>query len=253
VKEESHFTLLHQGLQAEFRRTNMEKERIPEDLKAKQERGKKKEMREQAANGASTHGGSLSILQQQVGNRAVQRMLSQRSGGEDGPFDLDDETVTRINHARSSGQPLESNLQARMSEAMGSDFSDVKVHTSAEAADLSQQVGAVAFTTGNDIFFNQGAYKPHSGDGQELLAHELTHVVQQGSGAVTGGGSSMTVNAAGDPLERQADSVAKAVTSAPAGEVMGSMTGVHPQTEDDEVQLKAMVPDDEEDEEELKE
>ena len=63
---------------------------------------------------------------------------------------------------------------------MGADFSGVKVHTDAQADQLNQSIQAKAFTTGQDIFFRQGAYQPGSRGGQELLAHELTHTIQQG-------------------------------------------------------------------------
>ncbi|MEO1589683.1 MAG: DUF4157 domain-containing protein [Cyanobacteria bacterium J06632_22] len=86
-----------------------------------------------------------------------------------------------LNQARSGGGPLEPKIQTKMESAMGADFSRVKVHTDAHADQLSRSIQAKAFTTGNDVFFKQGAYSPGSRSGQELLAHELTHVVQQGS------------------------------------------------------------------------
>jgi len=64
---------------------------------------------------------------------------------------------------------------------MGADFSGVKVYTDAQADQLSRSIQAKAFTTGQDVFFRQGAYEPRSRGGQELIAHELTHVVQQNS------------------------------------------------------------------------
>jgi hypothetical protein len=154
---------------------------------------------------------SLASLQRQIGNRAVQRLLAQRSG--EGPFALDDDTETRINRERGSGQPLDSAVQAKMSDATGQDFSSVKVHTGSESHALNQQLSAKAFTTGNDIFFREGAYDPNSGSGQELIAHELTHVVQQSSGSVGSGSGRMTVNAPGDAYEQEADSVAKTLLS----------------------------------------
>jgi hypothetical protein len=70
-----------------------------------------------------------------------------------------------------------------MGFAMGADFSGVTVHTDTQSDQLNRSVQAKAFTTGQDIFFRQGAYQPSSRSGQELIAHELTHVVQQhGSG-----------------------------------------------------------------------
>lgn len=154
---------------------------------------------------------SLLRFQQQIGNQAVQRLITQRSGG--GAFDLDDDTAGRINQARGRGQSLDTTLQMQMSQGMGHDFSGVRVHTGREANDLNQQLSAKAFTTGQDIFFRDGAYDPHSSGGQELIAHELTHVVQQSTGAVGGGGSRMTVNPPNDAYEQEADSVAKQVTT----------------------------------------
>nr|WP_051035347.1 DUF4157 domain-containing protein [Crinalium epipsammum] len=71
-----------------------------------------------------------------------------------------------------------------MGQAMGADFSCVRVHTDAQSEELNQELMAKAFTTGQEVFFRQGEYNPGSRGGQELLAHELTHVVQQNGGAV---------------------------------------------------------------------
>ena len=89
-----------------------------------------------------------------------------------------------IQSARGGGQSLDPNLQTKMGQAMGADFSGVKVHTDAQSDQLNKSIQAKAFTTGQDVFFRQGAYEPSSRDGQELIAHELTHVVQQNSGKV---------------------------------------------------------------------
>jgi hypothetical protein len=71
-----------------------------------------------------------------------------------------------------------------MGQAMGADFSGVKVHTDSQSDQLNQSIQARAFTTGQDVFFRQGAYDPGSRGGQELIAHELTHVVQQSDTAI---------------------------------------------------------------------
>ncbi|WP_258040743.1 DUF4157 domain-containing protein [Pseudanabaena sp. BC1403] len=96
-------------------------------------------------------------------------------GGGEASIDLE----SSIQSARGSGQSLDSNLQAKMGEAMGADFSGVKVHTDSQSDQLNKSIQAKAFTTGQDVFFRQGAYEPSSKGGQELIAHELTHVVQQ--------------------------------------------------------------------------
>ncbi|NEN91641.1 MAG: DUF4157 domain-containing protein [Okeania sp. SIO3H1] len=85
-----------------------------------------------------------------------------------------------IASARGSGQPLDSGLQAQMDQAMGADFTGVRVHTDFQSDQLNQLIQAKAFTTGQDVFFKKGEYQPKSRRGQELIAHELTHVVQQG-------------------------------------------------------------------------
>jgi hypothetical protein len=151
-------------------------------------------------------------LQSLVGNRTLQRLIAQKSGNQEAT-DLDDGTADRIKQQRQGGQPLEQPTQERMEAAMGYDFSQVRVHNGPEADELNQQLGAKAFTTGQDIFFRGGAYDPQAAEGQRLIAHELAHVVQQGTGAVSGGGGRMTVNPPGDTFEQQADSVAQAATN----------------------------------------
>jgi hypothetical protein len=89
-----------------------------------------------------------------------------------------------IASARGSGQALDPVLQAQIGQAMGADFSGVRVHTDTQSDQLNRSIQARAFTTGQDVFFRQGAYEPGSRGGQELIAHELTHVVQQNGGAV---------------------------------------------------------------------
>lgn len=190
--------------------------------------------------------GSVAAVSSHLGNAAVQRLLAQRSG--DGAFDLDDATASRINQSRGGGHSLDTSIQKKMGEKMGADFSDVRVHTGGESHQLNEQLNAKAFTTGKDMFFREGAYSPQSSSGQELIAHELTHVVQQGSGAVPSSGK-MAVNAPGDRFEQEADSVAKTVTGA------ASAPPVQRQTpEEDELQTKRLQRQDlEEDEVQMQE
>ena len=192
----------------------MTKEHMPGEEKTMKKRTPQKvEPAKQHAGDSGAGASGLAGLQQLVGNRAVQRLLAQRSG--DGSFELDDDTASRINRERGGGHPLEGTVQKEVSEAMDRDFSGVQVHTSPESDALSHQIGARAFTSGQDVFFREGAYDPHTSGGQELIAHELTHVVQQSTGVV-GGAGQMRVNAPGDVFEHQADAVAKTVTGAGA-------------------------------------
>ncbi|XGW00354.1 MAG: DUF4157 domain-containing protein [Leptolyngbya sp. BL-A-14] len=89
-----------------------------------------------------------------------------------------------INQARGGGQSISNAIRQPMEQAFGADFSSVKVHTDSQSDQLSRSINAKAFTTKNDIFFSGGAYNPGDRGGQELLAHELTHVVQQGGASI---------------------------------------------------------------------
>jgi hypothetical protein len=173
----------------------------------------------------------LTSLQQTVGNRAVQRLIAQRSG--DGAFALDDETAGAISRERGGGKSLDPGVQEGMGQSMGHDFGGVRVHTSPEADALSRQLHARAFTTGQDIFFREGTYNPASSDGQKLIAHELTHVVQQSGGGTGASLGRMTVHGPNDSFEQEADSVAdKAVQRLAEGQA------VQAQEEEEEVQAQ---------------
>ncbi|MEL6163263.1 MAG: DUF4157 domain-containing protein [Cyanobacteria bacterium J06628_3] len=102
-----------------------------------------------------------------------------RQGGAAGGA-VNQDVEQNIQQARGSGQGLAENVRQPMEQAFGADFSGVKVHTDGQADVLNRSLNSRAFATGQDIFFKQGEYQPGSKQGQELLAHELTHVVQQG-------------------------------------------------------------------------
>jgi hypothetical protein len=94
------------------------------------------------------------------------------------------QTGAAIDQARGGGQRLPAGVRRPMEQAFGADFSGVKIHTDQRADRLSRSLSARAFTTGRDVFFRKGEFSPTSRPGQKLLAHELTHVVQQGGGAI---------------------------------------------------------------------
>lgn len=91
---------------------------------------------------------------------------------------------------RSSAQPLDKDTRGFMQERFGADFGDVRVHTGAQAAQSAKALNAKAFTAGNDVVFGENQYAPDTPEGQQLLAHELTHVVQQEGATPTAGGKS---------------------------------------------------------------
>ena len=85
-----------------------------------------------------------------------------------------------IARAASQGEPLGEATRSFFEARLGTDFRDVRIHSGAEAAAVSEKLAADAFTMGHDIFFNRGRYQPESSEGMKLLGHELVHVVQQG-------------------------------------------------------------------------
>jgi hypothetical protein len=164
---------------------------------------------------------AIAALQHTVGNRAVQRLIARQdlgimqTGGQ-----LSPDTANQIDQSRGHGRPISEEAHQPMSQATGHDLSNVTVHTDQEADQLNRQLDSRAFTTGNDIFFRDGEYKPGSGDGQELISHELTHVVQQREGRVDyAQGNGMQVNAPDDIHEQEADRVAEGVVGGGAGQV----------------------------------
>jgi hypothetical protein len=104
-----------------------------------------------------------------------------RAGG-----DLDDTASAALDTARQGGgSPLPGGLRRSMESAMGADFGGVRLHAGSDAAALSGHMGAQAFTVGRDVFFGSGMPNVQSADGQHLLAHELTHTIQQGAAPQT--------------------------------------------------------------------
>jgi hypothetical protein len=96
-------------------------------------------------------------------------------------FEASPDVSSKIGSSKGTGSALTPALQREMSTKIGADFSGVNIHTGSDAIQMNRELGARAFTQGNDIYFNSGEYKPSSSEGKHLLAHELTHVVQQGN------------------------------------------------------------------------
>ncbi len=88
---------------------------------------------------------------------------------------------SRLHSSKGGGSPLPSDTQSSMGGTFGADFSNVRVHTDSEAVQMNKELNAQAFTHGSDIYFNEGKYDTNTNSGKHLLAHELTHTIQQGS------------------------------------------------------------------------
>jgi hypothetical protein len=114
----------------------------------------------------------------------------------------------QIGRLRGGGASLDPGSRARIEPLVGDSLADVRVHDGPVADGLSRSVAARAFTTGRDVFFARGEYRPGTSGGDQLLAHELTHVVQQRGAPVSG---PLTVTDPGDSFEREADRTADGV------------------------------------------
>lgn len=92
---------------------------------------------------------------------------------------IDSKLSNKITSSQGGGNSLDDGAKMFMESRFGADFSRVKIHTDSNAVQMNRELNAKAFTFGNDIYFNQEQYKPSSANGRYLLAHELTHVLQQ--------------------------------------------------------------------------
>lgn len=118
------------------------------------------------------------------------------------------------------GEELDEATRGLMESRFGHDFSHVRVHTDARAAESAREVGALAYTVGRHVVFAAGHYQPRTGAGQHLIAHELTHTMQQGDRPLAPQ-AKLEIGEERDELEREADNVAERV-------MKGALTGTAP-------------------------
>jgi len=142
--------------------------------------------------------GSMSVM------RAMLHADLRQRAGIEAP---DPTLMARIGRRR--GRPLPPAVRARMEQAFDHDFDHVSVHTDPQAARTAQQLEARAFTTGADIWFSPGEFSPDTPQGQQLLAHELAHVVQADQGRLPTATSELQVSDPSDRAEHEADTMAR--------------------------------------------
>jgi hypothetical protein len=144
----------------------------------------------------------------------------QRAVGNAGTSSLVEEERSPVHDVVGSGggSPLDTATREDMETRFGHDFGDVRVHTDGAAHDSAKSVNAQAYTVGSNIVFQRDKYDPSSDSGKHMLAHELTHVVQQRSGPVDGtdAGGGVKVSDPSDRFEREAVSNADRLMSSPA-------------------------------------
>ncbi|MDQ8015204.1 MAG: DUF4157 domain-containing protein, partial [Flavobacterium nitrogenifigens] len=113
-------------------------------------------------------------------NSDEEKQLQKSAASDANPSD-DSNIESKLNSSKGGGSPLSGKVKTEMESGIGADFSNVRIHNDSNAVQMNKQLGAQAFATGNNIYFNEGKYNPNSKEGKHLLAHELTHTVQQGA------------------------------------------------------------------------
>lgn len=165
--------------------------------------------------------GGVLALQRTVGNRAVSQLFESRSPALDG-----DSPVRRV-VGGTGGRPLEPRLRSEMERSFGASFSSVRVHSDARAAASARSIGASAYTVGDHVVLGTGDPTAATASDRHVLAHELTHVLQQRSGPVSGtpvaGG--MSLSDPSDRFEMEAERVAQRVVSGEAVQVPSAASG----------------------------
>jgi hypothetical protein len=165
---------------------------------------------------------AFTSLVRSAGTGAPGGGVHRAAAGSQGAGPLDPDIASEIDAQRGGGSPLSKDVRADMEHHLGADLDGVRVHTGPSADAVSRSVQAEAFTSGADVFFAQGRYDPGTSTGRGLLAHELTHVVQQATGQV---GNEARVSHPGEPSEVQAAEVGAAVASAPVASAQAAPTG----------------------------
>jgi Domain of unknown function (DUF4157) len=170
----------------------------------------------------------LLAVQRTMGNQFVQRLV-QRTIASDGQHSGPDEDdfSARLCSA-TGGASLAPAVQRQLESKLDTDLSGVRVHTDSGADRMARDVDAVAFTSGSDIYFRSGAYQPDTQAGQQLLAHEATHVAQQAAGPVSGtpGPGGVLVSDPDDSFEQAAQRVAVGPSESAGPVPSGSTAGV---------------------------
>jgi hypothetical protein len=152
---------------------------------------------------------------EQEADRVAEQVMRTTEPQGQGPTSAE-ETVAESGQTRpdsaSGGQPIPPATRAFFEPRFGEDFSDVRVHDDPAAHEAAGSIGARAFAFGNQIAFGRGAYSPQTTTGRQLIAHELTHIVQsRGAGAEAGGAVSITAQRPYDLISRQAVTVDEAL------------------------------------------
>jgi hypothetical protein len=161
-------------------------------------------------------------LQQSIGNAAIGRMRRvQHQAIEEDATPVDATTQGQIDASHDAGKSLSSSVQQQMAPHFGTNVNDVRVHDDAEAGSMARGLHARAFTQGSDVYFAPGQYKPESPAGQDVLAHELTHVMRgtERVGVVHCAPDNASIPMPFAPGQREADEGPQMSLADPGGEV----------------------------------
>jgi hypothetical protein len=156
---------------------------IQRDAEEKEEEGQTKPLIQREAEEKEEEGQTKPLIHRQAEEKEEEgqtKPLIQRKPGNNSRQYLSSSLESRLSASKGGGQPMSPDTRSFMESRFGADFSSVRIHTNGEADAMNKDIKAQAFTTGKDIYFGSGRYNTSTSQGKQLLAHELTHVVQQG-------------------------------------------------------------------------
>jgi hypothetical protein len=117
---------------------------------------------------------------EEIQQKEDEQDIQKQSSSDDEPTDTS-ALESNLGNSKGGGSPMPSEVKNTMESGFGTDFSQVRIHNDSNAVQMNRTLGSQAFANGSDIYFNEGKYNPQSNSGKHLLAHELTHTIQQGA------------------------------------------------------------------------
>lgn len=176
MKEEEPVQKKSEEKEEKVQKKEEEKEPVQKKEKEEEKPVQKKEEKEEPIQAKCAECEKEEKVQKKENEEEKSVQKKEQNSGKEGQ---ENELEGKLNNSKGGGIGLDKKTKGEMESGFGNDFSDVKIHTDTNAVQMSQELGAQAFTNGNDVYFNKGKYNPNSKESKHLLAHELTHTIQQ--------------------------------------------------------------------------
>ncbi|MFN3848746.1 MAG: DUF4157 domain-containing protein [Spirosomataceae bacterium] len=154
------------------------------DTKEEEQKVQKKENKKEDEKQVQKKGDTKEVEKEDKVSKKAIRMKENDKGkiqkkADSEPSEASKNVEEKLKNSKGKGFELPNDIRKDLENKMKADFKKVRIHTDNEAVEMTKELGALAFTHGNDIYFGEGTYNPNSDEGKKLLVHELTHVIQQ--------------------------------------------------------------------------